>query len=174
MVYKNKLRAFILCLAGNVDYFHDINVLYWFMYLADREHLAKYGRTISKDRYKVLEDGIVPVAISIELNDPDYNYLEEAEKDEAYNHVNMYLSASDREAILLTLNKYTDKTEEEIKAEVLGKAYKKAKKHGNEFISVVDMAREVNAPRSIVKYIQEMIDINKFISRAWENVKKKK
>lgn len=174
MVYKNKLRAFILCLAGNVDYFHDINILYWFMYLADREHLVRYGRTISRDRYKVLEDGIIPVAISKELNDPDYNYLEEAEKDEAYDLVAMHLSDSDREIINISLSKYTNKSEEELKKEVFGKAYKKAKKNCEEFIDIVDMAKEAGATRNMVKYIQEMIDIDKFITRAWENIQKKK
>ena len=152
---------YILGKTGVVDYYHLMKILY----LAERQHLAKWGERITVDDYYALPHGPVPTRIydslkavkdgkggflsdvvSVAPDTPDVIALREADMG--------YLSKSEIDALDSAIAKNIVKSFAELEQMTHDEYYFKALENGRK-MTVEDIARSGGATEQMVEFIRE-------------------
>jgi uncharacterized phage-associated protein len=161
-----EVLLYILSKTGRVDYYHLMKILY----LAERQHLAKWGEKITTDDYYALPHGPVPTRIydslksvkegrggfladvvSVDDNLPNVSPLREPNMD--------YLSKSEIEALDNAIAKNIVKSFQELEQMTHDEYYFKALENGRK-MSVEDIARSGGATEEMIEFIREDMAIN--------------
>ena len=156
-----EVLLYILGKTGVVDYYHLMKILY----LAERQHLAKWGDRIIVDDYYALPHGPVPTRIydslkavkegkggflsdvvSVSPDAPDVKALREANMD--------YLSKSEIDALDSAIAKNIVKSFAELEQMTHDEYYFKALEKGRK-MTVEDIARSGGATEKMVEFIRE-------------------
>lgn len=181
-----KLKAVVLYV---INKFNGVDILRLFkiIYFANKDHLARYGRSIVNDDFRALERGPVPSAIydaikvsrgqnkaenyksfnpvytSIETGDDDLSYIvfpkEKPDMDE--------LSKSDVECLEKSFQENKDKSFSEISLKSHDSAWHAARENNdsnNPSMDIIEMAIAGGANSAMVEYIKERQFINRLIS----------
>ena len=161
-----EVLLYILSKTGVVDYYHLMKILY----LAERQHLAKWGEKITTDDYYALPHGPVPTRIydalkavkdghggfladvvTVEKDQPNVMPLREPDMG--------YLSKSEVEALDNAITKNIVKSFAELEQMTHDEYYYKALANGRK-MSIEDIARSGGASDSMVEYIREDVALN--------------
>lgn len=150
-----------------VDYYHLMKILY----LAERQHLVRWGAKITTDDYYALPHGPVPSRIYDSLKEIKENkgglFADIVSVDKYSSNVNPlrvpnmdYLSKSEVEALDGAITKNIVKSFAELEQMTHDEYYYKALANGRK-MSVEDIARSGGASESMIEYIREDMAINK-------------
>ena len=161
-----EVLLYILSKTGVVDYYHLMKILY----LAERQHLAKWGEKITTDDYYALPHGPVPTRIydslkavkdgkggfladilSVDENTPNVSPLREPNMD--------YISKSEIEALDNAIAKNIVKSFQELEQMTHDEYYYKALENGRK-MSIEDIARSGGASEEMIEFIREDMAIN--------------
>jgi uncharacterized phage-associated protein len=151
----------------------DIHKISKILYFADRDHLNKYGRTITGDTYIAMEYGPVPsyfydIVKAIRENNSCFIDLEKGkelfdvtgEMVTPKKQADMdYLSESDIEELDNSLKKYSASSFNTMTKKSHSYAWKKTS--ANAEMSIEDIMKETGADDDFIKYITEDIAIQK-------------
>ena len=156
-----EVLLYILSKTGVVDYYHLMKILY----LAERQHLAKWGEKITTDDYYALPHGPVPTRIydalkavkdghggfladvvTVEKGQPNVTPLRMPDMD--------YLSKSEVEALDNAITKNIVKTFAELE-QMTHEAWENGRK-----MSIEDMARSGGASEGMIEFIHEQMAID--------------
>lgn len=152
----------------------DFHKIFKIIYFADREHLSKYGRTITGDVYIAMKDGPVPSNIS--------DIFKAVRGDSFFASVGVeyaklfsvhdwyfinpkttadlaYLSQSDVEELDDSLNKYGSMSWDEVRGKSHDFAWRATPE--NRQISVDNILREKGEDEAYIEYIGEQIALQK-------------
>lgn len=162
-----EVLLYILSKTGVVDYYHLMKILY----LAERQHLAKWGEKITTDDYYALPHGPVPTRIYDALKavkDGNGGFLSDVvtvDKDlpnvTPLRSPNMeYLSKSEVEALDNAIAKNIVKSFAELEQMTHDEYYHKAWANGRK-MPIEDIARSGGASEEMVKFILEEIAFDK-------------
>ena len=162
-----EVLLYILSKTGVVDYYHLMKILY----LAERQHLAKWGEKITTDDYYALPHGPVPTRIydslkavkdgkggflsdvvSVDGNSPNVTPLREPDMN--------YLSKSEVDALDNAIAKNIVKSFQELEQMTHDEYYYKALENGRK-MSIEDIARSGGASEQMVEFIIEDQAVNK-------------
>lgn len=162
-----EVLLYILGKTGVVDYYHLMKILY----LAERQHLAKWGDRITSDDFYALPHGPVPTRIydglkavkegkggfladvlTVGSESPRVTALREANSD--------YLSKSEIEALDSAIAKNIVKSFSELEQMTHDEYYFKALENGRK-MSVEDIARSGGASEQMVQFIREEMALDK-------------
>ena len=157
---------YILSKTGVVDYYHLMKILY----LAERQHLAKWGAKITSDDYYALPHGPVPTRIYDSLKAVKEGsggfFADIVSVDDHNSNVtplrapNMdYLSKSEIEAMDNAIAKNIVKSFAELEQMTHDEYYYKALANGRK-MSIEDIARSGGASDSMIEYIREDVALN--------------
>lgn len=158
----------LLYVANRVER-RDIHKIFKILYFADMQHLLKYGRAITGDRYIAMRFGPVPSCIYdmvkvvrgdswyvaedlkafIQVDGMLLNPLRDADMD--------YLSASDISEINRAVHAYKDIDFNKLTRLSHGTAWNTAWNSNSQEISVEDILRECQADEEYIQYIVENI-----------------
>lgn len=152
---------YILSKTGVIDYYHLMKILY----LAERQHLAKWGEKITTDDYYALPHGPVPTRIYDALKavkDGNQSFLADVvsvEKDFPYvsplRQPQMdFLSKSEVEALDNAIAKNIVKSFAELERMTHDEYYHRALANGRK-MSIEDIARSGGASEEMVEFILE-------------------
>ena len=116
-----KIVQAIAYLAEKVNNLTDVKA-YKLLWLADRQHLGEYGRTISGDVYYAMERGPVPSHVKLIVNRKErselfWKFFALNSKELALiNHFDSYdyLSETDKKSLDTIISAYGDKSEDEL------------------------------------------------------------
>jgi uncharacterized phage-associated protein len=161
-----EVLLYILSKTGVVDYYHLMKILY----LAERQHLAKWGEKITTDDYYALPHGPVPTRIydalkavkdghggfladvvTVEKGQPNVTPLRMPDMD--------YLSKSEVEALDNAITKNIVKTFAELEQMTHDEYYHKAWEKGRK-MSIEDMSRSGGASEGMIEFIHEQMAID--------------
>ena len=156
-----EVLLYILSRTGMVDYYHLMKILY----LAERQHLAKWGEKITTDDYYALPHGPVPTRIydslkavkegnggflsdvvAVEKDSPNVIPLRSPDMD--------YLSKSEIEALDNAIAKNIVKSFAELEQMTHDEYYHKALANGRK-MSIEDIARSGGASEQMIDFIRE-------------------
>lgn len=156
-----EVLLYILGKTGMLDYYHLMKILY----LAERQHLARWGERITSDDYYALPHGPVPSRIydslksvkegkegflsdivTVSSKTPVVTALRDADMG--------YLSKSEIEALDSAIAKNIVKSFAELEEMTHDKYYFKALENGRK-MSVEDIARSGGASEQMVEFIRE-------------------
>ena len=162
-----EIVLYILSKTGVVDYYHLMKILY----LAERQHLVRWGAKITTDDYYALPHGPVPSRIYDSLKEIKENkgglFTDIVSVDKNSSNVNPlripnmdYLSKSEVEALDGAIKKNIVKSFAELEQMTHDEYYFKALANGRK-MSVEDIARSGGASESMIEYIREDMAINK-------------
>ncbi len=162
-----EVLLYILSKTGAVDYYHLMKILY----LAERQHLAKWGEKITSDDYYALPHGPVPTriydslksvkegkgsflsdVIVVDKDSPNVTPLRTPDMD--------YLSKSEIEALDNAIAKNIVKSFAELERMTHDKYYNKALVNGRK-MSVEDIARSGGATEQMIEFIREQMAFDK-------------
>lgn len=162
-----EVLLYILSKTGVVDYYHLMKILY----LAERQHLARWGEKITTDDYYALPHGPVPTRIydslkavkdgkgglladvvSVDGKSPNVSPLREPDMD--------YLSKSEVEALDNAIAKNIVKSFQELEQMTHDEYYFKALANGRK-MSIEDIARSGGASEGMIDFIHEETALNK-------------
>lgn len=156
----------------------DIHKIFKILYFADMSHLSKFGRAITGDRYIAMKYGPVPSSI--------YDMVKTVRGDSWYENDELkaffsvedkflkplrdadtnYLSQSDLQELTESIEKYKDKSFEQITQLSHDSAWRKTwETHNNDEISVEDILRECQAEEDYINYVIENIAAHKELSK---------
>ena len=152
---------YILGKTGIVDYYHLMKILY----LAERQHLARWGERITIDDYYALPHGPVPTRIYDSLKtikegrggflSDVVSVFPDSPEVRALRDANMgYLSKSEIEALDSAIAKNIVKSFAELEQMTHDEYYFKALENGRK-MSIEDIARSGGASEQMVKFIRE-------------------
>ncbi|MDQ6528410.1 Panacea domain-containing protein [Flavobacterium sp. LHD-85] len=145
----------------------DFHKIFKILFFADREHLLKYGRTITGDNYIAMNDGPVPSYLydifkSVKGNgyfkDNGHfsKYFSVVEgcllKEESEPNLNK-LSQTDLQQLNISLDKYGNMSWNEIRELSHGEAW--INTVNNSAISFVDILKEIESDESYIDYLKE-------------------
>lgn len=181
-----KLKAVVLYV---INKFNGVDILRLFkiIYFANKEHLAKYGRSIVNDDFRALELGPVPSAIydaikvsrgskkaeNYKLFSPVYTSIETGDDDLSYvispkeNPDMDELSLSDRECLDKSFQENKDKSFFELSLKSHDSAWHAARENNNSnnpSMDLIEMAIAGGANEAMVEYIKEKQYINRIFS----------
>lgn len=161
-----EVLLYILSKTGVVDYYHLMKILY----LAERQHLAKWGEKITTDDYYALPHGPVPTriydslkaikdgkggfladVISVDANTPNVLPLREPDMD--------YISKSEVEALDNAIAKNIVKSFQELEKMTHDEYYYKALENGRK-MTIEDIARSGGATEDMIEFIREDMAVN--------------
>ena len=161
-----EVLLYILSKTGVVDYYHLMKILY----LAERQHLAKWGEKITTDDYYALPHGPVPTRIydalkavkdghggfladvvTVEKDQPNVMPLREPDMG--------YLSKSEVEALDNAITKNIVKSFAELEQMTHDEYYHKALVNGRK-MSIEDIARSGGASEGMIEFIHEQMAID--------------
>ena len=167
-----EVLLYILSKTGVVDYYHLMKILY----LAERQHLAKWGEKITTDDYYALPHGPVPTRIydslkavkdgkggfladilSVDENTPNVSPLREPNMD--------YISKSEIEALDNAIAKNIVKSFQELEQMTHDEYYYKALENGRKMF-IEDIARSGGASEEMIEFIREDMAINNALMSA--------
>lgn len=162
-----EVLLYILSKTGVIDYYHLMKILY----LAERQHLAKWGEKITTDDYYALPHGPVPTRIYDALKavkEGDKGLLADVitvEKDmpnvTPLRTPNMeYLSKSEVEALDNAIAKNIVKSFAELEQMTHDEYYHKALTNGRK-MSIEDIARSGGASEEMIQFIREEMAFDK-------------
>ena len=162
-----EVLLYILSKTGVVDYYHLMKILY----LAERQHLAKWGEKITTDDYYALPHGPVPTRIYDALKavkEENEGFLADVltvEKDmpnvTPLRTPNMeYLSKSEVEALDNAIAKNIVKSFAELEQMTHDEYYHKALANGRK-MSIEDIARSGGASEEMIQFIREEMAFDK-------------
>lgn len=162
-----EVLLYILSKTGVIDYYHLMKILY----LAERQHLAKWGEKITTDDYYALPHGPVPTRIYDALKvvkEGDKGLLADVitvEKDmpnvTPLRTPNMeYLSKSEVEALDNAIAKNIVKSFAELEQMTHDEYYHKALANGRK-MSIEDIARSGGASEEMIQFIREEMAFDK-------------
>ena len=156
-----EVLLYILGKTGVLDYYHLMKILY----LAERQHLAKWGDRIITDDYYALPHGPVPTRIydslkavkdgkggflsdvlTVSSDAPEVRALREADMG--------YLSKSEVEALDSAIAKKIVKSFDELEQMTHDEYYYKALENGRK-MTTEDIARSGGASEKMVEFIRE-------------------
>ena len=162
-----EVLLYILSKTGVVDYYHLMKILY----LAERQHLAKWGEKITSDDYYALPHGPVPTriydslknvkegkkgflsdVIVVDKDSPNVTPLRTPDMD--------YLSKSEIEALDNAIAKNIVKSFAELEQMTHDEYYNKALVNGRK-MSVEDIARSGGATEQMIEFIREQMAFDK-------------
>jgi uncharacterized phage-associated protein len=162
-----EVLLYILSKTGVVDYYHLMKILY----LAERQHLAKWGEKITSDDYYALPHGPVPTriydslknvkegkkgflsdVIVVDKDSPNVTPLRTPDMD--------YLSKSEIEALDNAIAKNIVKSFAELEQMTHDEYYNKALVNGRR-MSVEDIARSGGATEQMIEFIREQMAFDK-------------
>ena len=135
---------------------HKVFKILWF---ADMEHLKKYGRTITEAKYSALPYGPVPSVLYDEIKfkktiferydvGVEKGFLKPLKPADEF-----YLSETDKEELDAAIEKYKDKSFEELLDLSHKSAYNSTIENGE--ISLESILDEIGASEELRNYIQE-------------------
>lgn len=164
-----EVLLYILSKTGVVDYYHLMKILY----LAERQHLAKWGEKITSDDYYALPHGPVPTriydslknvkegkenflsdVIAVDQDSPKVTPLRTPDMD--------YLSKSEIEALDNAIAKNIVKSFAELERMTHDEYYNKALVNGRK-MSVEDIARSGGATEQMIEFIREQMAFDKVL-----------
>jgi len=164
-----EVLLYILSKTGVVDYYHLMKILY----LAERQHLAKWGEKITSDDYYALPHGPVPTriydslknvkegkkgflsdVIVVDKDSPNVTPLRTPDMD--------YLSKSEIEALDNAIAKNIVKSFAELEQMTHDEYYNKALVNGRR-MSVEDIARSGGATEQMIEFIREQMAFDKVL-----------
>lgn len=164
-----EVLLYILSKTGVVDYYHLMKILY----LAERQHLAKWGEKITSDDYYALPHGPVPTriydslknvkegkksflsdVIVVDKDSPNVTPLRTPDMD--------YLSKSEIEALDNAIAKNIVKSFAELEQMTHDEYYNKALVNGKK-MSVEDIARSGGATEQMIEFIREQMAFDKVL-----------
>lgn len=152
--------------------------LFKLLYFADQEHLNKYGRTITGDKYIAMEKGPVPSETYhiVQANRKDdyaisrYAACDDFEVEEWFRirpskEANTdYLSESDIEVLDNVLLKYGKKSSHELSQLSHNYAWKRTQR--NQVIDIADIVREAGGNTEYVEYIVDGINFENALNHV--------
>ena len=161
-----EVLLYILSKTGVVDYYHLMKILY----LAERQHLAKWGEKITTDDYYALPHGPVPTRIYDSLKaikDGKGGFLADViAVDKATPNVTPlrepdlnYISKSEVEALDNAIAKNIVKSFLELEQMTHDEYYYKALENGRR-MSIEDIARSGGATEEMIEFIREDMAVN--------------
>ena len=158
---------YILAQLKNKGISADFIKIFKILYFADREHLLKYGRTITGDVYIAMRQGPVPSLIydifkalrdgpnpftQAPLLD-DYFKVSEKYFVEALQDYDLdFLSQTDIEELNDSINKYAKFDSKSLSAMSHGSAWKKT--YADAQMSFADILKEIGADDDYIEYLQ--------------------
>lgn len=169
---KESALEAILYIAQNIGDRKDMHKIFKTLYFADREHLSRYGRSITGDTYIAMTYGPVPSKIDDmfkAVRGDSYFSDCAADLKKAFRFTNKYviepgrrantdyLSESDMECLDFAINICKDKTFGELTNMSHDLAWNNTKKDRE--MSIKDILRETGDTEAYIEYIHSKLEL---------------
>lgn len=171
---KESALEAVLYVAQKIGIRKDMHKIFKTLYFADREHLSRYGRSITGDTYIAMFYGPVPSKIddmfkAVRGDSYFSNYADGLKKDfhfknkyviEPERDANLdYLSESDIECLNIAIDKCKDKSFEDLTTMSHDLAWSNTRKDRE--MSIKDILRENGDTEEYVEYISSKLEVEK-------------